>query len=375
MIKKIKITEYGRSMVEMLAVLAIIGVLSMVGLMGYKRAMLQNQVNGLLNEITKRLPVIAAQRIVNNAPSLNEFEPNTVGDTELFVEDAGNKQFAIFADPVKAEVCEKIAENSGLPVHSISSAGRDVTGRSSVCKDGEMKFVFNDDLTLDPRSEAPTCTTNDHCGGCQSCQNGRCQDLSSKCTSGTCTNGVCVCSDGRGACNTTCCAANEVCVISGSSKVCRQQDLTCTTNAQCNNASKFCNVQYATTNPTEASEATCDSKGTLTKQFRWNDRTFYIGSKTMSWTAAANFCQAHGKVLAPESSFGLYGAHPNCARGNDYSSQAVCDLYDVLVAEVGSKQSYWLGTSFGNQYAYKINVPGDLITTNGIGSKLYPICE
>ena len=43
-----KTAENGRSMVEMLGVLAVIGVLSIGGIIGYKRAMEMNQVNTIM---------------------------------------------------------------------------------------------------------------------------------------------------------------------------------------------------------------------------------------------------------------------------------------------------------------------------------------
>jgi len=49
-----KINEIGRSMVEMLGVLAVIGILSVGGIMGYKFAMLKYRVNETVNELNIR---------------------------------------------------------------------------------------------------------------------------------------------------------------------------------------------------------------------------------------------------------------------------------------------------------------------------------
>lgn len=46
---RINTSELGRSMVEMLGVLAIIGVLSIVGIAGYKKAMNKIRANELMN--------------------------------------------------------------------------------------------------------------------------------------------------------------------------------------------------------------------------------------------------------------------------------------------------------------------------------------
>lgn len=52
--KEIKINETGRSMVEMLGVLAIVGVLSVGGITGYSMAMTKYKTNRLLEGISAR---------------------------------------------------------------------------------------------------------------------------------------------------------------------------------------------------------------------------------------------------------------------------------------------------------------------------------
>ncbi len=53
--------QSGRSMVEMLGTLAIIGVLSVVGLAMYKVAISKHRANTLLNEANKRAAIVAMQ--------------------------------------------------------------------------------------------------------------------------------------------------------------------------------------------------------------------------------------------------------------------------------------------------------------------------
>ena len=45
--------EYGRSMVEILAVLAVVGILSIGGIAGYKLAVQRYQISDLVNKVTK----------------------------------------------------------------------------------------------------------------------------------------------------------------------------------------------------------------------------------------------------------------------------------------------------------------------------------
>ena len=51
-------TQFGRSMVEMLGVLAIIGVLSVGGIAGYSKAMLKYKINNTLDELSHALAFV-----------------------------------------------------------------------------------------------------------------------------------------------------------------------------------------------------------------------------------------------------------------------------------------------------------------------------
>jgi len=77
-------TENGRSMVEMLGVLAIIGVLSVGGIAGYTNAMNKHRANELLNEASKRAAIVAMQFASGRTEgSLAEFTNNTVAGAEF----------------------------------------------------------------------------------------------------------------------------------------------------------------------------------------------------------------------------------------------------------------------------------------------------
>ncbi len=56
-----RFAQCGRSMVEMLGVLAVMGVLSVAGIAGYNFAMNRHRANELLNEASKRAVVVAGQ--------------------------------------------------------------------------------------------------------------------------------------------------------------------------------------------------------------------------------------------------------------------------------------------------------------------------
>ena len=66
--------EQGRSMVEMLGVLAVVGVLTMGGIAGYTYAMSKHRANEILNGISM-MAISASQQIaLRRGFSLNEFK-------------------------------------------------------------------------------------------------------------------------------------------------------------------------------------------------------------------------------------------------------------------------------------------------------------
>lgn len=88
--KLLKVGQCGRSMIEMLGVLAIIGVLSVTGIAGYSKAMTKYKINKTTSQITQ----IATEILTTFANSKtfsgtdneypNEFDTENSGDLELF---------------------------------------------------------------------------------------------------------------------------------------------------------------------------------------------------------------------------------------------------------------------------------------------------
>ncbi len=62
--------ENGRSMVEMLGVLAVMGVLSIGGVAGYRYAMDKMNANDIINEVKKRAVTASQQRILRMTLSM-----------------------------------------------------------------------------------------------------------------------------------------------------------------------------------------------------------------------------------------------------------------------------------------------------------------
>ena len=72
--------ETGRSMVEMLGVLAVAGVLSIGGVAGYRWAIDKMNAADIINEFQKRAVTASQQRILGHDINLKEFYPHDDAD-------------------------------------------------------------------------------------------------------------------------------------------------------------------------------------------------------------------------------------------------------------------------------------------------------
>ena len=106
--------ESGRSMIEMTAVLAIIGVLSIGSVAGYKLAMVQMRSNTLLNEAARRAVSISSQLNQGNVPNLDEFKNNTIAGDMVFDTaintDSYIGKFGLKVSNVPYKICNKLLE-------------------------------------------------------------------------------------------------------------------------------------------------------------------------------------------------------------------------------------------------------------------------
>ena len=121
-------TEQGRSMVEMLGVLAVVGVLSIGALGAYSYGMNKYRTNELLEGASRRAYTVASQVMMGRTPSLAEFEKDNKtagGEFQTTVNTAIAKEFGIQVNNVNKAVCEnlvKMATESSV-ISAITKAG------------------------------------------------------------------------------------------------------------------------------------------------------------------------------------------------------------------------------------------------------------
>ena len=138
----LKKIESGRSMVEMLGVLAIIGVFSVAGIAGYSSAMKRHRANELLNEVSKRAAVVAAQLLIRDTANLSEFDGQNVsgGTFTNGTITPSNGQFMIEITGVDDDVCNQIKNMAGGAIQGISPAT--CSGNNNT-----VQLTFNNDLS------------------------------------------------------------------------------------------------------------------------------------------------------------------------------------------------------------------------------------
>ena len=129
--------EHGRSIVEMLGVVAIVGILSIGAVSGYTTAMKKYKANELLNEASKRAAVIAMQIASEQTLSITEFGNNEVAGATFSAPVAGNSTFKMTLSGVDEGVCEQIKNMLG---NDASMAIKESCGAS------DLTLIFNKDL-------------------------------------------------------------------------------------------------------------------------------------------------------------------------------------------------------------------------------------
>ena len=157
------LSETGRSMIEMLGVLAIIGVLSIAAVVGYRFALLKFRANEVVNELNMRAVDISAQIAASGKTYALEEELPTAFDTHLdmgyetysYITALNNDYFRIDVFDVPADLCRQILNDYDALIaifvgdHETDEDTR-YTDDLSVCNTSSnltnMGFVYKNDL-------------------------------------------------------------------------------------------------------------------------------------------------------------------------------------------------------------------------------------
>lgn len=153
----LKKNQSGRSMVEMLGVLAIIGVLSIGGIAGYRVAMNHKKANDIINDVMIEVTNLSTQ-VQNNAQTLSLINNETSGGYPLeasYVQsgEQNTQKFLVVVKEVPSEVCRVVAEAGWTVPYEMSviaTAGEEVVSGPDSCGTDEnvdLEFYFNSTLS------------------------------------------------------------------------------------------------------------------------------------------------------------------------------------------------------------------------------------
>ena len=151
-----KQSQSGRSMVEMLGVLAIIGVLSVGAIAGYRYAMNQYIANETINDVLIWAATVRGiPDYQNQAKNAGEYEFSSLGTTtktgypiyaDIQSEDRADGLFQIVVENVPNEVCQRIIEMRPEEMRAIKPERQQGWGWWCLSQNGknDIRFIFED---------------------------------------------------------------------------------------------------------------------------------------------------------------------------------------------------------------------------------------
>ncbi|MBO5997418.1 MAG: hypothetical protein J6P93_02725, partial [Alphaproteobacteria bacterium] len=141
--------DYGRMMLEMLGVLALVGLLTL-GFIFYQKALLADRVNRLLGDA--RLAGLVVLDGVYNKLTVNEelslkgqFEQQTPYNFSAYLEGEELKTFVVLADGVPYDVCREIIDRH--PQWAEEIIANRLENKCIAETDNIVGFFYNDELT------------------------------------------------------------------------------------------------------------------------------------------------------------------------------------------------------------------------------------
>ena len=154
--KNIKQIETGRSMVEMLGVLAIIGVISIGAIVGYTYGMNRYRTNEILDGANKRAYTISTQDSMGIPLNLSEFSNDNVtagGTFSPTVED-WEGEFGITVSGVSKDVCENLIRMMGdkttlRAITKTSDEKTDLAPGDCASPTNDLFLVYNKEMSAE----------------------------------------------------------------------------------------------------------------------------------------------------------------------------------------------------------------------------------
>ncbi len=351
--------QSGRSMVEMLGVLAIIGVLSIGGIAGYSYGMDKYRANETINEINMRLMTLKTQSERDMDLNLNEFSDTTsqgymIADNYDWAED--DTRVYVGVSGIPKQVCEIIYDEMITKVERIDVTADITTDADTLCGDNnEMKFYIASGMHVECD---PACAEDEYCASGVIClKEERIAKHREKCTtdadcsecSGTsCMNKVCwkeVPTNG-----TECDGGNGICV-SGICTPKEEVDTTCTQNSDCP-LGQYCALKNSWgCSATPYGCAPIELTPTTITLSNGQQETWYMSKYVADWYNAKAMCEALGKKMPTKADFVYLDRIEKLRKQNSgilwTSSEKNCAQVWVTTSNTG-----WGVQAKGNYYSF-----------------------
>ena len=160
-----KVVQFGRSMIEMLGVLAIIAVISIGGLTLYRRAMDTYKANNIFDDVN-RFEVVILERINQTESgqiSQGDFAPTSGFEMDATNESEERRHFISVYD-VTSGVCQ-IVLNKGAEKYTMFANNLLYEGKDICQETNEMRFYFGnvDNLCSKPKEGSNQVACSDNC--------------------------------------------------------------------------------------------------------------------------------------------------------------------------------------------------------------------
>ena len=365
--------ESGRSMVEMLGVLAIIGVLSIGGIMGYSYGMDKYRANEATNQIMLRAIDLMTQASNNNAElSLSSWENKQIqydftneGYTEdgLIAFDMGTNT------PLPKSVCEMVYDAMSSMAVQIDINKVRAESNDACMEENEMTFYFEGGISV---------TCDPACPEGQYCDNGICF----KGGVPEMTRVLNVCSGFSDDCGDPCygcgfdgsgkgyiCTARHgaSCTIEGEEGVCHWGECYprgCTTNDDCNEPGTYC----ASTDGgilerfPSGKTGSCVPVNFVKREF--GGETYYISNTSISWWDAEYACEVIGKPMIDVTDLVEKSSWDD---SSDWDSDIVYTPFgQELKTLLGYDKSIWTQSlASDKKYVFEVSTSGYVISYSG----------
>lgn len=157
----------GRSLVELIGTLAIMGILTIGGISGYRYAIHKYHVVSTIDELSKRSVIHIQQMSLSGSVNQSEFGDKTALDLPVFVEVNDEGGFDLSLDAVEERLCRSLIQARWKIPYQTFVNGNVAMARPELCQAADNTITFSFKIT------SSGCGSDTDCP-CGSCVDGMC---------------------------------------------------------------------------------------------------------------------------------------------------------------------------------------------------------